>query len=314
MNKFLPLLFLFVACGKEQVSLSSFREIKLPVATDLSAVWFTDSLHGTISGGKAWSSGFLLSTGDGGESWVVDTMLNRKMEHVTFDPNGQGYACGQDQMLFRPPGAAHWQVMRVDFQWLRCAHFPAGQYGATVSGEGYHGGEMRVFGPDVFWRVDTLHYAQGELEAIWYADSATILAVGTGWVIRSADAGQSWERLRITDDFFTSVHFPDPNTGYICGNSGAILKTTDAGKTWKTLRSGGQTGNRKKGFEALWFSSPEHGWLVGDNGVFWRTDDGGDTWRQVAEAPRDADYTDIFVLNGHGWATAKGGRFFVFEE
>ena len=204
--------------------------------------------------------------------------------------------------------------MREDYQWLHCAHFPAEHYGAVVSGEGFHSGQMRVFGPDVFWRTGALHEIPGELEALWYADSSTILAVGAGWVIRSVDAGQSWERLHLTGDFFSSVHFPDPNTGFICGSSGSILKTTDGGKNWLTIRKGGVTGNQKKGFKAIWFSSPARGWLVGDQGIFWRTDDGGDTWKQVAEAPRDADYTDVFILNGKGWATAKGGRFFMFEE
>ncbi|MDO8367952.1 MAG: YCF48-related protein [Saprospiraceae bacterium] len=314
MARLLPILLFLAACGREEVSLTAFREIKLPVTQDLSAVWFTDSLHGTVTGGTAWASGFLLSTADGGQTWSIDTTLNRKMEHVMFSPNGQGYVCGQDMMLYRPSGDAHWQIMRVDYQWFRCVHFPTNNYGAVVSGGDFSGGQMRVFGPDVFWRLDTIHEAQGELEAVWYPDSTTIIAVGTGWAIRSADGGQSRERLHLTGDFFTSVHFPDPFTGYICGNSGTILKTTDTGKTWITLRCGGPVGKRKKGFRALWFSTPERGWLVGDNGIFWRTTDGGNSWQQATDAPKDADFTDVYVMDGHGWATAKEGRFFVFEE
>lgn len=314
MKQLLPLLLFLAACGKEQVTLTAFRALEIPVSTDLSAVWFTDSLHGTIAGGKAWESGVLLSTGDGGATWTLDTSLNRKMEHVTFDPNGQGYACGQDMLLFRPPGGKRWQMLRTDFQWLRCAHFPSGHYGAVVSGEGYHDGQLRVFGPDEFWRQDTLHEVLGELEAVWYADASTILAVGTGWVIRSADAGKSWERLRLTGDFFSSVHFPDAHTGYICGNTGDILKTTDGGKTWASLRTGGATGRHKKGFRALWFTSADRGWLVGDQGIFWQTTDGGNSWQEVADAPRDADFTDVYVRDGRGWATAKGGKMYAFVE
>lgn len=286
----------------------------MPVSEDLSAVWFSDGQHGAVSGGKAWTSGFLLSTADGGESWNIDTSLNRKMEHVTFSPGGQAYACGQDMILYRPPQALQWQPFRRDFQWLHSAHFPGEQYGAVVSGEGYHGGQLQVFGPDAFWQLDTLHEVLGEMEAVWYADSTTILAVGTGWVIRSIDAGRSWERLKLTGDFFTSVHFPDQHTGYICGNSGSILKTDDGGKNWRTIRKGAITGPRNKGFRALWFSSPQLGWIVGDAGVFMHSSNGGECWQQVAEAPRDADYTDVFVLDGKGWATAKDGRFFVFEK
>lgn len=314
MKKLLPLLLFCAACGKEQLSVASFREIAMPVAEDLSAVCFRDSLHGIACGGKAWVSGFLLSSSDGGESWSVDTSFNRKMEHVTYSPNGQSFACGQDFLLYRSPAGQHWQPLRADFQWSRAAHFPADNAGAVVSGEGFHSGEMRVFGPESYWALDTVHAVTGELEAVWYADARTIIAVGAGWVIRSADAGRSWERLHVTGDFFSAVHFPDTLTGYICGNNGSILKSRDGGKTWRFLREGGAAGRRHKGFRAIWFTSAEQGWLVGDQGIFWHTDDGGESWQTVAEAPGDADFTDVYVRDGQGWATAAKGRFFVFGE
>lgn len=308
-------LILFVAfgCGKEAITLNRFREIDLSVQADLSAVWFSDSLHGLVCGGKAWESGALLSTADGGDTWHLDTLLNRKLEHVTSDPGGQSYACGQDQLLFRPVGARKWQVLRTDYQWLRGAHFPSSNYGAVVSGEGFHGGQLRVFGPDAFWKQDTLHDLAGELDAVWYVDSSVLVAGGAGWLIRSTDAGRSWERLRHTGDIFTSIHFPDNKTGYCCGSSGTILKTNDGGANWSVVRQGGASGRRNKGFRALWFSDAETGWLVGDAGVFWHTDDGGNAWRRVDGAPQDVDFTDVFTLGNQGWATAKDGRLFQFE-
>lgn len=314
MHKLFPFLLLFLACSREQISLPRFQEIPLPVSADLSAVCFSDSLHGIISGGQAWASGFLLSSIDGGLTWAIDTSTQRKLEDVGFDPTGRAYACGQDASYFKEPGGQHWQPIRIDFQWLRALHFPSQHYGAMVSGEGFHSGQLRVFGPQFFWWQDTVHEVIGELEAVWFADPRVILAVGAGWVIRSSDAGQSWERLMLTGDFFTDVHFPDANTGYICGNNGSILKSVDGGLSWRYLREGGAAGRRNKGFRALWFSTVDTGWLLGDGGIFWHTENGGKTWKQVAEAPLDADYSDVFVLNGKGWATAKNGRFFVFEN
>lgn len=310
----IPIIVFFVGCGKEKISLTALREIQMPVQEDISAVWFSDESNGLACGGTAWKSGFILSTQDGGETWNTDTILNRKMEHISSSPNGQAYACGQDFMLFRSPGEERWQILRQDFQWLRCAHFPADNFGAVVSGEGYHSGQLRVFGPDQFWQHDTLHEVAGELEAVWYANPSVILAVGTGWVIRSDDAGKSWERLHLTGDFYTSVHFPSEQTGYICGNTGDILKTTDAGKNWVTLRKGGTSGKRNKCFKAIWFTDDLNGWLVGNNGIFWHTNDGAESWQQVEAVPSNADFTDVFVLNGKGWATAAGGRLFVFEK
>ena len=44
--------FIGFACKKEQLSLPVFREISVPVSgDDLTSVWFSDSLHGVVTGG-----------------------------------------------------------------------------------------------------------------------------------------------------------------------------------------------------------------------------------------------------------------------
>jgi len=311
----LPLLLplLLTSCGKDPISLPSFQELPSPVAEDLSSIAFSDSLNGSLTGGKAWEHGFVMNTFDGGLTWQTDTMLDWKMEHVCFDSKGQGYACGQNTLLYRPPSEQRWRVFRIDYQWLRACHFPDGKRGAVVGGEGYHGGFAHTFGPEPFWKTDTVQAFPNEIGSVWYSDTTTLHAVGFGWVMRSNDAGQSWERLEITGDFFQSIHFPTHSTGYACGSSGTIIKTTDGGQHWRNIRKGGSTGKRLKKFRALWFATAEKGWIVGDGGIFWQTENGGESWNPVEEAPSDADFTHVFTLGKKGWATAKGGRLFSFD-
>jgi photosystem II stability/assembly factor-like uncharacterized protein len=306
-------LLVLSSCTKDRITIPSLREIQSPIQEDITSIAFSDSQHGSLTGGKAWEYGFVMNTQDGGLSWYADTILNRKMEDVCFDAAGQGYACGQDVLLYKPLGEAHWRVLRIDYQWLRSCHFPDGRRGAVVGGEGYHSGFAHTFGPEPFWKTDSIQTFPNEIESIWYSDSTTLHAVGFGWVLRSADAGHSWERLDITGDFFQCVHFPTPSTGYICGSSGTILKTIDGGLHWKSIRNGGSVGNNLKPFHALWFVTADKGWIVGDKGIFWQTDDGGDSWNPVAEAPSEADFTHVFLMGKKGWATAKGGRLFGFE-
>ena len=308
----LLLLLFLTSCGKDPISLPSFHELTSPIKEDLSSIAFADSLNGSLTGGKAWENGFVMNTNDGGLTWNTDTLFNWKMEQVCFDSQGQGYACGQNTLLYRPPGEEHWRVFRSDFQWFRACHFPNGKQGAVVGGEGFHGGIAHTFGPEPFWATDTVQTFPNEIESVWYSDSVTLHAVGFGWVMRSNNAGRSWERLEITGDFFQSVHFPTVSTGYICGSSGTILKTTDGGQHWRSIRKGGSTGKRLKAFRALCFATADKGWVVGDNGVFWQTEDGGESWNPVEEAPPDVDFTHVFLMGKKGWATAKGGRVFGF--
>jgi photosystem II stability/assembly factor-like uncharacterized protein len=314
------LLFCLIAlcvadCHREKWALPVFKEVTVPVETDLSSVWFTDSLRGYASGGKAWESGFILSTTDGGATWAVDTLMNRKMECIMFDSSGRGYVCGQDFSLYQTPGDAHhWESFHLSYQWARACYFPDPRHGVIVNGESFRGGRLEAFGPYDFWRLDTLLALPNEMASVWFADPKTAVAVGFGWVMRSIDGGQSWVRLELTGDYFNCVRFTTRKTGYICGNSGTILKTTDAGATWKKIRSGASIGSGNQPFTALWFESPENGWIAGDKGLFWHTSDGGNHWEPVSGVPQNRDFTGIFMTGGKGWITAKGGHLYQFSE
>lgn len=308
------LLFSGLACHKDSVvSLRTFRELPSPVTDDFASIWMLDSLHGTAVGGKAWESGFILSTADGGQTWQSDTLLARKMECVMFDREGQGYVCGQDFSLYRPAGSNKWSEFRVNYLWNQACWFPDSRHGAMVMGGAYRLGNIFVFGPDAFWHLDTLHDTENVMADVQFSDSITAHAVGYGWVLRSVDAGHSWQRLDLTGDFFRSIHFPDALTGYICGSSGTLLKTSDGGQSWHEIRKGGSTGKRNQPFRSLWFADADTGYVVGDEGLFWKTDNGGTTWSQVEQVPDNVDFTDIFVLGDRGWAVAGSGRIFYFE-
>ena len=308
-------MLLLAACRKDPLSLPVFREISMPVGCDLTAVWFADSLHGYASAGAPWEQGALLASADGGQHWQVDTLVQNRLECVQFDAQGRGYACGMDGLVFvRPPGQPHWYRYRMDYCWYRSCFFRDDRSGIAVAGEGFQGGLARKLGPESIWIEDTLHVFPNSLSAVWCSDSLTAHAVGLGWVLRSTDAGSTWTRLDVTGDFFRSVHFPTPDTGYTCGYSGTLLKTVDAGRSWQRMREGGSLGKKNQPFRSLWFVSADKGYVAGDRGLLWRTDNGGASWTPLAGLPESADAADIFVLGHRGWIAAAGGRMFYFED
>jgi photosystem II stability/assembly factor-like uncharacterized protein len=70
----------------------------------------------------------------------------------------------------------------------------------------------------------------------------TQLPDGTGWavgaageVVRRGPADAAWTRAKIGQDVLTwlrSIHFSDPQHGWMVGGFGLIFRTTDGGKTW----------------------------------------------------------------------------------
>ena len=309
------LLCLPLACHKDPLALPVFREIILPVTDDLSAVWFADSLHGIATGGSPWGRGIILSTADGGQQWKLDTVVHNRLECVMCTLAGKAYVCGLDGLVLqRTPGESAWFAIRTDYCWNRGCYFRDDRNGVVVAGEGFQGGLARKLGPEAAWIQDTLISYPNALSAVWFSDSLTVHAVGLGYVLRSTDGGKRWNRLELTGDFFQSIHFPTPSTGYICGSAGTVLKTTDGGRHWITIRAGGSFGQKNQPFRAVWFVSAEKGYLVGDKGLFWRTENGGADWTALAGLPESVNATDVFATGGRGWITCAGGRLFYFEE
>lgn len=301
----------FAACRKDRISLPAFREIVMPTDTDLSAVCFSDSLNGLVTGGRPWGGGIILSSSDGGLNWSIDTLVNNRLESVTINTNGHAFACGMDGLLLdRPIGAGYWVPIRQDWCWNRACCFPNERYGLMASAEG----QLRRFGPEQFWDLDSTLVFPAQFDDICFSDSITAVAVGYGWVLLSEDAGHRWRRLEQTGDFFRAIQFPTPAVGYLCGYNGTLLKSADGGRSWREIRKGGALGERNQSFRALYFVNAEKGYLVGDDGLFWRTENGGADWQQVQEAPENVDFTNVFALGRRGWITADGGRFFVFDD
>ena len=118
------------------------------------------------------------------------------------------------------------------------------------------------------------------------SDTGLVLAVGAfGTIIRSTDAGQSWQSITmdwptLTNDFFEphlyDVHVSDTGTVTVVGEFELIIQSLDQGDTWQTVHLG----------EASLFGLSLHangtGFAVGQNGKIIKTTDGGRVWQEVA--------------------------------
>ncbi len=302
------------SCRKDSLELTVLEQAQVPVAEDITSVWFTDSLRGFATAGAAWVRGHILSTADGGRSWRVDTTLVNRMEQVMFDSFGVGYAVGLHGLaLIRWPDDPLWYTFRTDYNWHRSAYFWSYRHAILTSGEGLQDGILRKLGPEV-WYTDTLHRFTNGLCDVWMTDSLTGFAVGVGLVLRTEDGGRSWQRLPLRGETFCSVHFPSPQVGYICGRNGTLLKTTDGGLSWRRLRQGKPAGISEERFRALWFVSEQEGYLVGDAGLFWHTDDGGQSWLKIKGLPPSANATNVFAVGQRGWISADAGKIYRFEH
>jgi len=162
------------------------------------------------------------------------------------------------------------------------------------------------------YQVLALDSFPAEISDIAYLDHTQAIAVGYGIVLHSRDAGSSWTRLPVYNDFFKSVHFPTPDIGYMVGFSGSILKSEDGGLSWSAQRDGNRLSVSDEPFRSVFFADESQGFIVGDGGLFWMTKDGGDNWTKITNLP-DRNFYDIFIQNEKIYIVGDQGTFIQLE-
>ncbi|MBK7868093.1 MAG: hypothetical protein IPJ75_14575 [Ignavibacteriales bacterium] len=91
-------------------------------------------------------------------------------------------------------------------------------------------------------------------------NKTTAWASGTlGSVMRTTDAGQSWQTLRAGEDvWLNSIAAVDLNNVWVLGQDSILTSTSDGGKTWKNEKIG-----KIKYFSKVQFVDAQNGFVAG---------------------------------------------------
>ncbi len=120
---------------------------------------------------------------------------------------------------------------------------------------------------------------------------------GFGSVLRSVDAGASWEPLSfdweaILNDFLEphiyDVVVFDDNTIMVVGEFELILLSADGGDSWEVVNKADSS------LSGIYFSDRQTGYVVGQNGKVLKTVDGGLTWQSSGEVPTRENLLDVW--------------------
>jgi len=162
---------------------------------DSSTIW---SVGSNTNVGRA----MIVSTTNGGSSWVMDTSRTRDLTYYGVD--------------------GHLQLTNV-----------------TVVGDG--GAIIRSTNSGNTWRViRNVDIGNTSLLNVAFSDANRGWTVGTyGVITHTTNGGTVWSKQTSgTQSFLWGVDFPDPQTGWICTEGGGILKTNNAGNVWYGQSSG----------------------------------------------------------------------------
>ncbi len=147
------------------------------------------------------------------------------------------------------------------------------------------------------------------------------ISASTKKIMKTTDAGNSWNDLIITNNTITRIYFYNYNLGFAIGENGTIYKTTDSGINWNLISLG-----ETETFRGIYFLSEQIGWIcVGSDKVI-KTTNGGNNWGSsftsgccllkttnggvdwILETFPERLFEVIFINQNIGWAVGSYGE------
>jgi photosystem II stability/assembly factor-like uncharacterized protein len=237
---------------------------QVPLRSTLNAVQFIDAQHGWAVG----HDGAILASRDGGEHWSVqrfDATVDRPLFSVHFLDAQRGVAVGLwSLVLVTADGGAHWR-------------------------------EVRPPQPPDGGKAD-----RNLFDAFADRDGTLYVAAERGTVLRSKDAGASWDYLDTgyKGSLWTGVALDDGGL-VVAGLRGSVFRSDDHGASWQAVPSGSKSSitDLQRSGEALYG--------VGLDGTVLESRDGG---RSFKARQRD----DRLALTAA--LAAPGGALRLFSE
>jgi len=297
----------------------SWKPLLSGVNANINFVHFMDWNHGWMIGDSTAKDdddgeSVLLSTINGGRTWMIQKIPNLLSVHFTDLQNG--WAVGRNATLLRTTnGGTDWTSV-AEIQTV---------VGLPVESSNYNYGFR-----DVFF-LDNNH---GWLIGNFYGRAQSNI----GGLFVTADGGKSWKRVpltletqyvsgRFTPGLLHSVRFTDEKTGTVTGEMKDgenrfffALHTRDGGKTWEQYRT------PSRATHSVQFLDPENGWMaafapregsaeaVVYDTTLMRTDNGGMSWQSDFTAKGNRIRSLFFLSPQKGWAVGDRGMILRYEE
>ncbi|WP_026286683.1 WD40/YVTN/BNR-like repeat-containing protein [Pseudomonas umsongensis] len=259
--------------------------------------------------------GHILYSDDQGATWTQAKVPTRQLlTAVFFVDDKHGWAVGHDaQILASEDGGVTWTKQFEDLRresplldvWFKDVNsgYAVGAYGALL--ETTDGGKNWEDVSDRLANEDQYH-----LNAIAAVKDSGIFIVGEqGSMFRSADEGQTWEKLEgpYEGSLFGVIGTAQPATLLVYGLRGNLYRSTDFGTTWEQVELKAARGALEFGLSGATLLEDGSIVIVGNGGSVIRSSDDGETFSVFNRPDRISVSSVTAAGNGNLILAGQGG-------
>lgn len=288
-----------------------FESHSINTSDEITSVYFHNASYGIAVGGTTWTRGIVCSTLDGGNSWKIDSVFDKKIFCLSHNSNGLILAMGIELNLYelrQQETIIHRIKHPGSFKFIRGVSLFDSNTIMAVHGLGSNGSIEKISLHADSTR--TVLNINRELNAIKSLDSSKWIACGFGIVLRTEDAGEHWDTLNVFGDHYVDIAWQAPSSVYILGLGGTVLRSDDQGNNFYKVKSGGTITNSPT-FNCIGFKNAYEGIIAGEKGLVMLTRNGGVSWSVVDGLPT-FDVMDIFIDVNRYWLCGDSGTIISF--
>ncbi|MBN1535753.1 MAG: hypothetical protein JW908_03390 [Anaerolineales bacterium] len=268
---------------------------------------FVNDQQGWIVG----SAGTVLSTTDGGNTWVhriesADMTVNGMYfidRNRGWAVTGASIAGFPGEILYTSDGGKSWGVQKSGIPYMNDVQFITEHRGWAVGGLYGSGTILSTIDGGVNWDSQT-YPVGGPMHAVQFTSPDDGWAVGgavggNGWILKTINAGSDWTLEKTI--YSTAIHdvcFSDFYHGWAVGVNGNIWATVNA-SDWFT-----QTSGITETIKSV-YCYDQYLWAVSDNTII-ASLDGGNNWSTKNHGFPDVTFMDMdFVGPAWGWVVGS---------
>lgn len=259
--------------------------------------------------------GHILYSDDQGATWTQAKVPTRQLlTSVFFADDQHGWAVGHDaQILASEDGGVTWTKQFEDLKresplldvWFQDVNsgFAVGAYGALLATT--DGGKHWEDASDRLDNEDQYH-----LNGIAAVKDAGLFIVGEqGSMFRSADWGQTWEKLEgpYEGSLFGVIGTAQANSLLAYGLRGNLFRSTDFGTTWEPVELKAARGALEFGLSGATLLDDGSIVIVGNGGSVIRSNDNGETFSVFNRPDRISVSAVTAAGNGNLILAGQGG-------
>lgn len=228
--------------------------------------------------------GTIIKTTDHGQTWTPKASgLNIDLYGVSFGGrlSETGIAVGDNGTILRSTDQGDtWNAVTMDINIGKKVNYRSVAFGSANNGVivGQNGVLLLTSDGGLSWyNSPSMVPFANYVFAIMTNDFTAYATADNGIIIRSTNAGESWESLYTgIGNTLNRIRFADDQNATIVGSEGMIMRTTDGGLTWMD-QSTGLSGD----LNCLYVVDELISYAGGADGVILKTTDGGANWVTV---------------------------------